>query len=203
MLRRAAESLLRPQLGALAGVANGASASQLLAAARYSNTVPDDYSLVMHKAAEVTNAAVTRTDTAQIGKCAGVPMETYKRPVRIYVSSRSSSQQGMGKTLSRSSFAPQWRIAFDTTQKWENHLMGWTSTADPLENVGRAALFFYTKEEAMAFADKHGWKFTVDEPNLPKTTRQKRFNSYGDNFSTKRKGLPDMSYTAVHATYEK
>eukprot|EP00955_Chlamydomonas_euryale_P106361 365700-Chlamydomonas_euryale.AAC.9 len=83
MLRRAAESLLRPQLGALAGVANGASASQLLAAARYSNTVPDDYSLVMHKAAEVTNAAVTRTDTAQIGKCAGVPMETYKRPVSL------------------------------------------------------------------------------------------------------------------------
>lgn len=29
--------------------------------------------------------------------------------------------------------------------------MGWTSTADPLENVARASLFFYTKEQAMDF----------------------------------------------------
>ncbi len=29
--------------------------------------------------------------------------------------------------------------------------MGWTSTADPLENVARASLFFYTKEQAIEF----------------------------------------------------
>jgi hypothetical protein len=36
--------------------------------------------------------------------------------------------------------------------------MGWTSTADALENVGRASLLFHTKEEAVAFCRKHGWE---------------------------------------------
>ena len=58
--------------------------------------------------------------------------------------------------------------------------MGWTSTADPLENVGRASLFFYTKEEAMDFCTKHGWEYSVDPPNERKLTRTKRFASYGE-----------------------
>lgn len=37
------------------------------------------------------------------------------------------------------------------THRWENPLMGWTSTADTLENVGRASLFFYNKEQAIEF----------------------------------------------------
>ncbi len=88
--------------------------------------------------------------------------------------------------------------------------MGWTSTADTLENVGRAALNFYTKvprcllaltehasirarsqpgtincvqEEAVRFCVKHGWEYTVDEPNLRRTTRQKRYAQYGDNYT--------------------
>lgn len=60
--------------------------------------------------------------------------------------------------------------------------MGWTSSADQLENVGRASLFFYTKEEAISFCDKHGWPFTVTEPNARKEARQKRFTAYADNF---------------------
>ena len=60
--------------------------------------------------------------------------------------------------------------------------MGWTSSADPLENVGRASLFFYTKEEAMAFCTKHGWEYEVDEPRQRRNDRQKRFNSYGDKY---------------------
>ncbi|KAG1668954.1 hypothetical protein FOA52_000998 [Chlamydomonas sp. UWO 241] len=153
----------------------------------------------MKKAAELT--VFERTPPKEIGMCAGIPLETYKRPARIFVSSRSPSQQGVGKTQTVSQGAPQWRIAFDTTQKWENHLMGWTSTADPLENVGRASLFFYTKEEAMAFCEKHGWEFTVDMPAEKSNLRQKRFNAYGDNFSTRRKGIPDHSFMAKHETY--
>jgi NADH dehydrogenase (ubiquinone) Fe-S protein 4 len=68
------------------------------------------------------------------------------------------------------------------TRRWSNPLMGWTSSADTLENVGRSLLFFYTKEEAMRFCDKQGWSYTVDEPNKRKTARQKRYNSYSDNF---------------------
>lgn len=60
--------------------------------------------------------------------------------------------------------------------------MGWTSTADPLENVARASLLFYTKEEAIAFCQKHGWDAVVEEPKPRRADRQKRFAGYGDNF---------------------
>jgi protein ImuB len=30
--------------------------------------------------------------------------------------------------------------------------------------VGRASFFFFTREEAEAFCNKHGWEYTVDEP---------------------------------------
>jgi NADH dehydrogenase (ubiquinone) Fe-S protein 4 len=71
--------------------------------------------------------------------------------------------------------------------------MGWTSTADPLEYVARASLAFHTKEDAISFAKKHGWQFEVDEPHERKTKRTVYNNAYSDNFSTKRKGVPDMS----------
>lgn len=46
---------------------------------------------------------------------------------------------------------PAWKIAHDNQGKWVNPLIGWTSTADPLENVARQ-LYFSSKEEAVAFA---------------------------------------------------
>ena len=67
-------------------------------------------------------------------------------------------------------------------RRWANPLMGWTSSSDTLENVGRSSLFFYTKEEAMRFCEKHGWSYQVDEPNQRRTARQKRYNAYSDNF---------------------
>jgi NADH dehydrogenase (ubiquinone) Fe-S protein 4 len=81
--------------------------------------------------------------------------------------------------------------------------MGWTSTADPLENVARAAMNFHTKEEAIAFAVKSGWGYEVVEPNKRRTDRQKRFMGYGDNFSTKRAGLPDLTHLEVHGGVQK
>lgn len=39
--------------------------------------------------------------------------------------------------------------------------MGWTSTGDPLSNVGEAGLSFDSVEAAKAFAEKHGWEYTV------------------------------------------
>lgn len=41
---------------------------------------------------------------------------------------------------------------------------------------------------------KHGWAYSVDEPNQRRTARQKRFAAYGDNYSTRRKGLPDLTH---------
>lgn len=39
--------------------------------------------------------------------------------------------------------------------------MGWTSTGDPYANVGDAGLSFDSEEAAKAFAEKHGWEYTV------------------------------------------
>lgn len=50
--------------------------------------------------------------------------------------------------------------------RWENPLMGWTSTGDPYAYVGEAALCFDSEAAARAFAEKHGWEYTVCTQNL-------------------------------------
>ena len=44
---------------------------------------------------------------------------------------------------------------------------------------------------AIAYCKKQGWDYVVQEPNLPDKRRAKRFNSYGDNFSHLRSGIPE------------
>ena len=66
--------------------------------------------------------------------------------------------------------------------RWENALIGWTSTADPLHSVAANTLNFFTKEEAEAFCKKHGWAYEVLPPKLQTETRPKRFIGYGDNY---------------------
>ncbi|GFH29196.1 uncharacterized protein HaLaN_27824, partial [Haematococcus lacustris] len=114
-------------------------------------SAPEDYSIVMKKAAELAGKDVQAANDKEVGIASGAPMDTYKRQVRIFCSAKTASQSGLARTLHNSAVAPQWKIGFDTTAKWENPLMGWTSTSDTLENVGRASLFFYTKEQAIAF----------------------------------------------------
>ncbi|KAG5612959.1 hypothetical protein H5410_024240 [Solanum commersonii] len=41
--------------------------------------------------------------------------------------------------------------------EWENPLIGWTSTGDPLSYVGEAGLLFDSVDATNAFAEKHGW----------------------------------------------
>ena len=45
--------------------------------------------------------------------------------------------------------------------RWENPLMGWTSTGDPYANLGDHTLSFDSKEAAVDFVQKHGWNFSV------------------------------------------
>ncbi|CAM6086108.1 unnamed protein product [Calypogeia fissa] len=110
----------------------------------------------------------------EIGEVSGVPDAHLNRKVVIYSPARVASQQGAGNT-------GQWKISFESTQKWENPLMGWTSTGDPYSSVGEASLFFDTKEAAMDFAGKYGWEFTVREPHQ----KALRMKAYADNFKWK------------------
>lgn len=70
-----------------------------------------------------------------------------------------------------------WEMEFDARERWENPLMGWCSTGDPLSNL---KLQFADKEEAIAFCEKNGWKWYIQDTHKEKTVKPK---SYGINFS--------------------
>ncbi|XP_063818090.1 NADH dehydrogenase [ubiquinone] iron-sulfur protein 4, mitochondrial [Pseudophryne corroboree] len=113
---------------------------------------------------------ITVNEKLDISTVTGVPEEQLKiRKVRIYVPARNAMQSGVQNTK-------KWRLDFDTRERWENPLMGWASTADPLSNM---VLAFTSKEDAVAFAEKNGWSYELDERRIPKL----KSKSYGANFS--------------------
>ena len=59
----------------------------------------------------------------------GVPEEHVKeRYVRIFRPAKNAMQSGTAGVR-------RWKIEFDTRQRWENNLMGWASSGDPLSNM--------------------------------------------------------------------
>ncbi|KAK1299638.1 hypothetical protein QJS10_CPB13g00545 [Acorus calamus] len=122
-------------------------------------------------------AALVELQPGEIGIVSGIPQEHLRRRVVIYSPARTASQQGSGKF-------GRWKINFMSTQKWENPLMGWTSTGDPYANVGDAGLGFDSEEAAKEFAEKHGWDCVVKKPHTPLL----KVKAYADNF--KWKGSP-------------
>ncbi|XP_019173331.1 PREDICTED: NADH dehydrogenase [ubiquinone] iron-sulfur protein 4, mitochondrial-like [Ipomoea nil] len=115
----------------------------------------------------------------EIGMVSGIPQEHLRRKVIIFSPARTASQQGSGKV-------GRWKINFLSTQKWENPLMGWTSTGDAYANVGDAALGFDSEDAAKAFAERHGWEYTVKKHHTPLL----KIKAYADNF--KWRGPPKM-----------
>uniref|UniRef100_A0AC11EI55 NADH:ubiquinone oxidoreductase subunit S4 n=1 Tax=Ovis aries TaxID=9940 RepID=A0AC11EI55_SHEEP len=89
---------------------------------------------------------ITVDEKLDITTLTGVPEEHIKtRKARIFVPARNNMQSGVNNTK-------KWKMEFDTRERWENPLMGWASTADPLSNL---VLTFSTKEDAIAFAEKN------------------------------------------------
>uniref|UniRef100_A0A0D9X0X5 NADH dehydrogenase [ubiquinone] iron-sulfur protein 4, mitochondrial n=1 Tax=Leersia perrieri TaxID=77586 RepID=A0A0D9X0X5_9ORYZ len=115
--------------------------------------------------------ALVEIKPGEIGMVSGIPDEHLQRKVVIYSPARTASQQGSGKV-------GRWKINFVSTQKWENPLMGWTSTGDPYANVGEASLTFDSAESAKAFAEKHGWDYVVRKRHTPLLKPK----SYAENF---------------------
>ncbi|XP_050454700.1 NADH dehydrogenase [ubiquinone] iron-sulfur protein 4, mitochondrial [Cataglyphis hispanica] len=118
---------------------------------------------------QALKSPITVTDE-DVGYVSGVPEEHIKtRRVRIYQPAKSATQSGTNNIHF-------WQMDFDTRERWENPLMGWTSSGDPMSNI---QVNFATKEEAIAHCKKMGWDYYVQKPNLnaPKS------RSYGTNFS--------------------
>ena len=71
-----------------------------------------------------------------------------------------------------------WRMDWDILPKghrWENPLMGWQSSADFMQGTH---VNFKNKEDAIAFAEKQGYEYFVQEPN----TRKFAVKAYANNF---------------------
>merc|ERR1712008_179349 len=100
----------------------------------------------------------------------GVPEEHIKeRYVRIFRPAKNAMQSGTHGVK-------RWKIEFETRQRWENNLMGWASSGDPLSNL---LVDFGSKEDAIAFVEKNGWDYFIEEA-AEKTPKTK---SYANNFA--------------------
>ncbi|RZC43288.1 Glyco hydro 20 and/or ETC C1 NDUFA4 domain containing protein [Asbolus verrucosus] len=114
---------------------------------------------------------ITVEETSDVSPITGVPEEHVKeRLVRIFEPAKSAMQSGTDNT-------GHWAMDFETRERWENPLMGWCSSGDPLSNM---QLEFTTKEEAIQFCEKNGWEWYVQESSFEKPFKPK---SYGVNFS--------------------
>ncbi|TXL69477.1 ETC complex I subunit [Vineibacter terrae] len=94
--------------------------------------------------------------------------------VRIYKPAKTAMQSGTGNTR-------EWVIEAEPSRKEIDPLMGWTSSRDTMNQV---VLRFETREEAIAYAQKQGWMYSLAEPK----TRAVRPRAYADNFAFTRIG---------------
>lgn len=88
---------------------------------------------------------------------------------KIYRPSKTAMQSGHGKS-------GHWVLEYElTTARRPESLMGWVASGDTLNQV---RLRFNTAEDAVKYAEKQGWLYTV----YPVHDRKIRPRNYGDNF---------------------
>ena len=94
---------------------------------------------------------------------------------RIYKPAKTAMQSGFGRTK-------DWVLEHEPEAAREvDPLMGWTSSKDMRQQI---KLTFDTKEEAIAFAERNGIPFAIEEPQPRKPVKK----SYADNFKFGRVG---------------
>jgi len=94
---------------------------------------------------------------------------------RIYKPAKTAMQSGQAKTK-------DWVIDFEPEEPRQiEPLMGWTSSSDMHQQL---RLRFPSKEEAVAYCERHGIPYEVHEAKFA----QRRGLSYADNFSPTRRG---------------
>lgn len=89
--------------------------------------------------------------------------------VKIYTPCKTTMQSGRGKVGG-------WVLEYELeTARGPETLMGWTASGDTLNQV---RLKFASKDDAVAFAERKGWTYTV----LPEQERILKPRNYVDNF---------------------
>ena len=93
---------------------------------------------------------------------------------RIYRPAKTAMQSGQAKT-------EKWVLEYDPTKRQSlDPLMGWSGAGDTMAQI---RLTFDTLEDAMAYADKGGLKYSVQQPK----SRIIKPKAYAANFSVSRK----------------
>ncbi|KIV99579.1 uncharacterized protein PV09_08756 [Verruconis gallopava] len=110
-------------------------------------------------------------ETLPAAVLSGAPVDLQARTVRIYRPTKPATQSGTWHSA-------HWLMDWDPLPKghrWENPLMGWQSSGDFMNGE---RISFKTKEDAIAFANKQGYEYYVQEPN------ERRFvpKAYANNF---------------------
>jgi hypothetical protein len=94
---------------------------------------------------------------------------------RIYRPAKTAMQSGQAKTK-------EWILDYEPDQpQVVEPLMGWTSSSDMKRQV---TLHFDSKEEAVAYCERHGIPYQMFESKQP----ARRGLSYADNFANTRRG---------------
>ncbi|KAL3476254.1 ETC complex I subunit conserved region-domain-containing protein [Aspergillus californicus] len=117
-------------------------------------------------------------ETVAAAVLSGAPTDLQARTVRIFQPSKPATQSGNWHSH-------HWRMDWDILQKghrWENPLMGWQSSADCMQGTN---LNFKSKEDAILFAQKQGYEYFVQEPNVRKFVPK----AYANNFVYESKTL--------------
>ena len=91
---------------------------------------------------------------------------------RIYLPARSATQSGEAKDKWVLEYEPEEPRAIEP-------LMGWVSSGDMKSQI---KLRFDTKEEAIAYAERNGIVYRLEEPKPV----ERRILSYSDNFAPNR-----------------
>ncbi|XP_025409783.1 NADH dehydrogenase [ubiquinone] iron-sulfur protein 4, mitochondrial [Sipha flava] len=134
-------------------------------------SLPLETNIVIGKTSDTSVQNYIEVDSkVDLSSVTGVPEEHIKdRVVKISKITKNVMQSGTDNIHN-------WIMEFDNRQRWENPLMGWTSTGDPLSNM---KIEFGEKAEAINFCEKNGWKWFVEAEHKTKP----RVKSYAINFS--------------------
>ena len=93
--------------------------------------------------------------------------------VRIFQPAKTAMQSGRAKTK-------DWVMEFEPADaSVPDPLIGWVGSRDTRKQV---RLRFHTEEDAVAYAQKHGYTYSVQRPKQ----RRIKPKAYADNFAFKR-----------------
>ncbi|CAL1712844.1 unnamed protein product [Somion occarium] len=141
----------------------------LVATARALSTETKTPSTAEKSSGEVVPQPTRDIVTADV--VSGAPAELRHRSVRIFQPARSTTQSGTGKSN-------RWRIDWEILEgggRWENPLMGWASSADYMQGT---RMSFRSKEDAIHFAEKQGWDYFIEAPEVKRVPPK----NYAENY---------------------